>query len=72
MTKEDTKIVDEIYEICYNGKMFNRNLLPKNVRYYIQIVRRAEIKLKECHENAGGMEFGLELEKILGRKYNEF
>ena len=33
-----------------------------------QIVKRLEAKLKECKENAGGMEFGLELQKILEGK----
>jgi len=35
-----------------------------------QIVKRLEDKLKECKENAGGMEFGLELEKILKGENN--
>ena len=31
-----------------------------------KILERLNAKIKECHENAGGMEFGMVLEEIRG------
>jgi len=60
----DINYISESHKECANNAADFAEELGK----YRQIVKRLKAKLKECKENAGGMEFGLVLEKILEGK----